>query len=200
MQSWSGLHVPAESVLSLLDDASEAIGLTSGRWSAVKLLALALKRVGQPAAIDCWSWTLSRRAIDRLRAWHTAGDVQVRLVVDSSLWRRQPSYGAALVASGVPFRACSTHVKAWRVSGPSGQFAMCGSGNLNLIRRAELVLLSRDVALAEWVAAMTNRAFASVPEGAPRGDAAARDAALDRAFPSVSVRPSWAAGLPLLSK
>lgn len=199
---WAGLHTTAEYLLGGLETAPESVALTSGSWSAIKLVSMALGRVGRPAAIDCWSWTLSRKAIARLHSWRREG-VAVRLVVDASLWRRQPSYGAALLADGFGpcVRAASAHAKAAAVIGPAGSVFVSGSGNLNLCRRAELVWLSRDPALALWLAGVTDRAFEALPAGAPTGADEHRADRLVKAFPpSASARPSWATGLPVLSK
>jgi hypothetical protein len=198
---WAGLRVSAERLVAGLDASPEVVSLTSGSWSVVKLLGLCLARVGRPAALDCWTWTLSRKAIAQLQTW-AASDVTVRLVVDSSLWRRQPTYGAALLAGdfGASVRACSSHVKAARLVGPAGSVFIAGSGNLNLCRRAELLWLSRDPALAAWLEGLTTRAFDVLPAGSPMpGSDADLDARLAAALPSRSV-PSWAAGLPVLGR
>ncbi len=198
---WSGLHTSADYLISGLDTASESVALTSGAWSVIKLVALALARVGRPATVDCWTWTLSKRAISRMQSWHVDG-VQVRLVVDASLWRRQPAYGALLLAGAFSpcVRAASAHAKMAAVTGPHGSIFIAGSGNLNLCRRAELVWLSRDPALAEWLSGLTTRAFEALPAGAPDGSDEDRADRLAQAFPSASTRPSWAAGLPVLLK
>jgi hypothetical protein len=136
--------------------------------------------------------------VARLTAW--AGDgVAVRVVVDASLWRRQPAYGAALLDGlGEHVRAASSHVKAARVVGPAGAIFIAGSGNLNLCRRAELVWLSRDPALASWLARLTDRVFEALPAGAPTGPDDVRADRMAAAFPAAAARPTWAAGLPVL--
>ncbi len=195
---WAGLNTSAEFLLGGLDGAPEVLAMASGRWSLVKLLGLALARVGRPAAVDCWTWTLSRRAIARLRVWQAEG-VAVRVAVDASLWRRQPRYAAELLAGlGDSVRAASSHAKTARVSGPNGSVFIMGSGNLNLCRRAEVLLLSTDPALASWLAGLTSTLFAAIPAGAPHGADDDRAAALEHAFPPADARPSWADGLPVL--
>jgi hypothetical protein len=195
---WAGLHTTAEDVIAGLDTAPEVVCMTSGAWSVIKLLALALARVGRPASLDCWTWTVSRRAIERLWAWHVEG-VRVRVAVDASLWRRQPAYGRALVAGlGDAMRAGSIHAKVARVSGPHGAIFVGGSGNLNLCRRAELLFLSADPRLSAWLSDLTDTLFAAVPAGAPKESDADLHDRLSAAFPPVPSGPSWAAGLPTL--
>lgn len=198
---WAGLHTSAEFLLDGLRQSPESVCMTAGAWSVLKLLALSLGTVGRPARIDLWTWTLSRRAIARLQTWHREG-VEVRLLVDSSLWRRQPAYGAALMAGDFAgcVRAASAHAKAAAVSGPSGSVFIAGSGNLNLCRRAELVWLSKDPALAAWLSAVTDRAFDALPAGAPAGPARHLAERLAHALPSATVRPAWAAGVPSLQR
>jgi hypothetical protein len=197
---WAGLHTTAEYLVGGLDTAAESVALTSGAWSAIKLVSLALATVGRPARVDIWTWTVSRKAIARLQAWQREG-VSVRLVVDASLWRRQPTYGAALLAGSFApcVRAASAHAKAAAVTGPAGSLFVAGSGNLNLCRRAELVWLSRDPALASWLGGVTDRAFEALPAGAPEGGDNDRADRLARAFPTTAARPTWAAGLPVLT-
>jgi len=200
---WAGLNTSAETLIGALDAAPESLAISSGAWSLNKVIALAIRRVGRPCRLDLWTWTLSRRAIGQLLTWHRSGLVDVRLIVDASLWRRQPEYGRLLLAdadfSG-RVRAASAHAKAFAIRGPKGSIFGGGSGNLNLCRRAELVWLSRDPALADWLRGITTTAFAKLPAGAPeRGGDTARADALSRAFPRPDVLPSsWAQGLPVL--
>jgi len=201
-KAWAGLRSSAESLVGGLDEGPELVAMTSGAWSVMKVLGLLRERVGRPGAVDVWTWTLSRRAIERLKAWQREG-VAVRVCVDSSLWRRQPAYGAALVSGpmAASVRAFSSHVKAARVVGPRGSVFIAGSGNLNLCRRAELVWLSSDPALSRWLEGLTDAAFAAIPEGAPiRGQDADLDARLAQAFPARHAAPIWAQGLPVLTK
>jgi hypothetical protein len=192
------LSTPAEYLMGGLDASGECISLSSGAWSAIKLLGLGLAQVGRPASIDCWSWTVSRRAITRLTTWAAEG-VDVRVVVDASLWRRQATYGAALLDGlSSRVRAASAHVKAARVSGPTGSIFIAGSGNLNLCRRAELVFLSRDPRLSEWLGGLTDTLFATLPAGAPRVNDEVLNDRLATAFPSAELVPNWAEGLPRL--
>jgi hypothetical protein len=194
---WAGLNTSAERLLALLEGHGETWTLTSGGWSVLKLLALARPTVGAPGTLDLWTWTVSRRAAERLTTWAREG-VDVRAVVDTSLRRRQPRYAAVLEAGlGDRLRWASLHAKVAALRGPAGALVIAGSGNLNFCRRAELVILSRDAGLAAWVATITDRLFAALAAGVP----AERDEALAdrvaRVFPVTdAARPAWAEGLP----
>ena len=195
---WAGLHVSAEWLGGGLDTGPEEVAMTSGRGAVIKGLGLARSRVGRPATVDVWTWTLSRRAIDRLATWRREGDT-VRLAVDASLWRRQPAYGRLVVERlGASLRAASLHAKAAAVTGPRGSVFVAGSRNLNLCRRAELVWLSTDPALVAWLRGLTDRLFAAVPAGAPREADDALHDRMCRAFPGTAARPTWADGVPVL--
>lgn len=200
--TWIGLRTTPEALLSGLDgDGRESVAMTSGAFSLIKLVSVALARVGRPARLDLWSWTISRAGIERLARWHQGGDVAVRVLIDGSLWRRQVSYARALDASGMPYRAATSHAKVAGLSGPQGSIFIAGSANANYCRRAEFLLLSRDAALVSWLSGLTDRAFEVLPTGSPRGDDERRAVTLEAAFPRPkAARPAWATGLPVLQK
>jgi hypothetical protein len=157
--------------------------VTAGQFGLSHLVAAVVAQTG-PAACDIATWTAGRRAIGHLRRLHASGQLTAaRWWLDPSFARRQPAYLDALFAGfGRPaVRLAPVHAKVVVLRNAAWGVVVRGSLNLNHAVRAELIEISDDRPMADWLAAVVDDVFAVVP--APVDGAALDDGtALARVF------------------
>ena len=171
----------ARAALGALTPSSEVVLLTAGQFGLSHLVAAVLAVTG-PCACSIATWTAGRRAIGHIRRLRATGLLtDVRWWLDPSFGRRQPEYLAAVLDGFGPsaMRLAPVHAKAVTLTNDRWAVTIRGSLNLNHAVRAELIEISADRALTDWLTGLINDVFTAVPAGVESREA---PAALARVF------------------
>jgi hypothetical protein len=155
-----------------IESGCEIVCLTHGQFSLVDALDALLRQTGS-AHVSIATWTAA--AADTERAEQLLRDdriISMRWLVDRSFETRQPDYCATLrrLFGDAAIRTTRSHAKFATLRNESWDLAIRTSMNLNHNARLELIEVSDDPALADFLDAQFGEVFARQASGVMDGE------------------------------
>lgn len=158
----------AAEVFSGLERGCEVVCLTHGQFSIIHALEALLAHTG-PADVTISTWSAAHADLEHAQRFLADGRVKsIRFLVDRSFATRQPEYCATLrrLYGDDAIRTTRLHAKFITIRSESGwTLAVRTSMNLNENPRLELIEVSDDPMLADFLDAEVDALFESVPVG-----------------------------------
>lgn len=157
----------ARRVFGAMERGTDILCLTHGQFSLVDAIAALLDHTG-PADVTISTWSAARVDLSHAHKFLVDGRIRsLRFIVDRSFATRQPDYCAALVSlfGHDAIRTTRSHAKFALVENDEWHLAIRTSMNLNENPRLELIEVSDDPALADFLRSVADRVFADVPAG-----------------------------------
>lgn len=158
-------HETARTVFADLAPGCEIVVLTHGQFSLIDALAAILERTGA-ADITISTWSAAHADLTHAHRFLADGRVRsIRFLVDRSFATRHPAYCATLrnLYGDDAIRTTRLHAKFATVRAGDWTLAVRTSMNLNENPRLELIEVSDDRALADFLDGETDRFFAEPP-------------------------------------
>lgn len=157
----------ARHVLADLEPGCELVCLTHGQFSIIHALE-ALLDYAAPARVTISTWSAAHADLEHAERLLVDGRIEsIRFLVDRSFATRQPAYCATLrrLYGDDAIRTTRVHAKFATVRGGAWDFAVRTSMNLNENPRLELLEVSDDPTLADFLDGQVDDLFATVAAG-----------------------------------
>lgn len=157
----------AHDAIGTIEKGTDTYVLTYGQFSLIDALGAILDQTG-PADVVVSSWTAADAHLEQ--ASHMIESMAIRsyrMVVDRSFNTRQPGYYKrmkSLFGEGC-IREIQTHAKFMVVTNDDWAVVVRTSMNLNENPRFENIEISEDRPFAEWMLAVVDDIFRTVPAG-----------------------------------
>lgn len=153
----------AKDALGPITPGIEMYALCRGDYSLIDIIEHCLSATG-PVNATISTWTAAGADLGFAEGFVSDGRVlSCRWLVDFSFPQRQPAYFALLVDrfGADAIRATANHAKFVILRNDAWSLVLRTSMNLNLNRRLESIEISDDPAMADYLGAVVNEAFAA---------------------------------------
>lgn len=150
-----------------LERGCEIVCLTHGQFSIIHAIEALLEHTG-PAAVTISTWSAAHADLEHASRFLADGRVTaIRFLVDRSFVSRQPDYCATLrrLYGDDAIRVTSIHAKFVVIRGDDWTLAVRTSMNLNENPRLELIEVSDDPALADFLDGEVDSIYAVATAG-----------------------------------
>lgn len=162
----------AQQTFAELEHGCEIVCLTHGQFSIIHALAAILDQTG-PAAVTISTWSAAHADLEYASNFLADGRItSIRFLVDRSFVNRQPAYCETLrrIYGDDSIRTTRLHAKFVTIRNDDWALAIRTSMNLNENPRLELIEVSDDPALADFLDGEVDSIFAETAPGDFAGD------------------------------
>ena len=163
---------PAREHLADIQPGCEVVILTHGQFSLIDVITVLLDVTG-PADVTISTWSAANADLTHAANFLRDGRIRtIRFLVDRSFQTRQPEYCATLrrLYGDDAIRTARLHAKFVTIRNDRWNLAVRTSANLNENPRLELVEVSDDPALADFLDGEVDAIFANQPAGTFNGE------------------------------
>jgi len=179
----------AAQAIGTIEPGIELLVLTHGQFSLIDAIVYITTQIG-PADLSVSTWTAGNEDLQQMAGLLAAGQFHgVRWLVDRSFVTRQPAYCARLreLFGDDVIRTTRSHAKFITLRNEGFSLAIRTSMNLNHNPRMEIIEISDDPALADFLDAEFDRYFVEQDPGT-------LDAELRESPPARAIRTGRASG------
>lgn len=164
---WAERLGSARQTLSDIDHGCEIVVLTHGQFSIIHALEVLLDQTG-PADLAITTWSAANADLNYAKRFLDSGAIRsLRMVVDNSFVQRKPEWCAEAIRlfGDDCMRSTRSHAKFVTLRNDDWNLAIRTSMNLNENERLELLEISDDPALADFLDGQVDQIFETVAPG-----------------------------------